>query len=79
MRYVGRVEPGDFGCLGGLGRGFGEWSAPESGGNDAGLHVIVEAGEAFHRDLVAGFFGDLAAHSLLECLVCFEDPSGGCH
>jgi hypothetical protein len=30
VRYVGRVEPGDFGCLGGLGRGFGEWSAPET-------------------------------------------------
>src|SRR5690606_31182099 len=45
-------------------------------GDDAELHVLVDAGEAYRLDRDPGLLLDLAAQPVLDGLVEFEDAAG---
>jgi hypothetical protein len=48
----------------------------EDEGDDAEVHVLVDAGEAFGFDVQPGFFEDFAAWAVFDDLVEFEHTAG---
>ena len=51
--------------------------AAEDQGDDAAGHVLVDAGEGVGLDVEPGFLADLAAQSVRDGLVEFEDAARG--
>jgi len=51
-------------------------NAAEHERHDTQLHVLVDTGEPLDVDVHAGFFEDLAAYTVLECLAHFQHPAG---
>jgi hypothetical protein len=70
---VGPVEGGYFVVGGELAAGD---FAAEDQGDDATGHVFVDAGEGVGFDVEPGFLVDLAAESVVDGLVEFEDSPG---
>lgn len=76
MRHHGgnfiRVDPLE-GSSFGIHREFSsDYSASEAKRYDAATHVLVDTGQPFGLDVEAGFFFDLAPHSLVEGLFEFQ-------